>query len=238
MKLKELYKERDIPKWHEANVFDKQIWKDKNGKVIGAYFPEINANMKVLVDFIFDNCRSSKKSFIPHVYGDRQLESIFFGALRLDGSIGRHCPMLSAIHKDEANNELLTAISYLSDISVEFASKEPELKVLFDKMKVQQKMICDEKICISDHYTSGSVNFNGLLGLHYDTASLQGVYNIILYKRDGEGGNLILPNEELVVDAKDYSMAILNVKENLHGVTEFRGKSRDCIVFYAVNQTG
>ena len=37
-------------------------------------------------------------------------------------------------------------------------------------------MICDDKICISDHYTSGSVNFNGLLGLQNDTAEK------ILYK--------------------------------------------------------
>lgn len=237
MKLTD-YKERDIPGWHEANVFDKQIWEGKSGKLIGAYFPEVSDDIKYLIDFVFQEAKAKKKSFIPHVYGDRQLESIFFGALRTDGSIGRHCPMLSAIHKESGNNELLTAISYLADLSVEFASQELELKPLFEKMKVQQKMLCDSNICISDHYTSGSVNFNGLLGLHYDTASLPAVYNIILYKRDGEGGNLILPNEELVIDAKSYSMAILNVRENLHGVTEFRGKSRDCIVYYAVNQTG
>lgn len=237
MKLKELYKERDIPGWHEPNVTEKAIWKDSKGKVIGAYFPEVDDNIKYLLDYIIESSKVVNKSFIPHVYGNRQLESIFFGALRTDGSIGRHCPMISAIHKEESNTELLTAISYLSDVAVEFASQDPELKVLFDKMKIQQRTICDSRICISDHYTSGSVNFNGLLGLHYDTASLPGVYNIILYKRDGEGGNLIIPNEELVVDAKSYSMAILNVRENLHGVTEFRGRSRDCIVFYAVNQT-
>ncbi len=234
MKLQD-YKEREIPGWHEPNVTTKQILRNEKGKIIGAYFPEITPNIKFLIDYIIDGGKYQKKSLIPHVYGDRQLESIFFGGLRTDGSIGRHCAMIAAYHKEKDNHAMLSAISLLSDLGVEFASRENDLKPLFEKMKLQQKLKCNADVCISDHYTSGSINFNGLLGLHFDTASLPDVYNVIFWRVKGEGGHLIIPQHGLVIESKSYSMALLNVRENMHGVTAFKGESRDSIVFYGVN---
>lgn len=235
MKLTD-YKERDIPGWHEPNVTEETIFRDEKGGIIGAYFPEISDNMRFLVDYIIDKTKNSGKSFIPHVYGDRKLESIFYGGLRTDGSIGRHCALIAQYHKEEENHDALCAISYLSDIAVEFASsKNEELKSLYEAQERQQRLICNQDVVISKHFTSGSVNFDGLLGMHYDTASLPGVYNVILYRREGEGGNLIIPKYNICADAKSYSMAILRVKDNMHGVSAFRGKHRDCIVYYGVN---
>lgn len=234
MKLSD-YKERDIPGFHDPNVFEEAYFRRKD-KLMGAYFPETNDSIRFLIDYIIEECRGGKKSFIPHVYGDRRLESIFFGGLRLDGSLGRHRCSLAAFHKDKENNDVLKAISLLGELGVEFASsKSDELKTVFEQQKRQQKLLCDSSVCITNHYTSGSVNFNGLLGLHYDTASLPNVLNLIFYKRKGSGGNLLLPEHNLCVDSKSYSLAILNVRENLHGVTAFDGEYRDSIVYYSVN---
>ena len=232
------YKERDIAGWHEPNVWDETIIRHK-GVIVGAFFPELTPNMEFLIDFIIETCRGDKKSFIPHVYGGRQLESIFFGGLRTDGSLGRHRAMLSAIHREEKNNELLMAIALLGELGVRFASgKSPEINEAFQKQRRQQDLLCDDTVCITPHYTSGSVNYNGLLGLHYDTASLPGVLNLIFYKRKGKGGNLILPELDLCIDSRSYSLALLNVREVMHGVSAFEGEYRDSIVFYSINGMG
>lgn len=88
MKLTD-YKERDIPGWHEPNVTTETILRYK-GRVVGAYFPVTTPTISFLIDYIIEGCRGSTKSFIPHIYGGAKLESIFFGALRTDGSLGRH----------------------------------------------------------------------------------------------------------------------------------------------------
>ena len=230
------YKERDIPGFHEPNITDEIILKDDEGAVIGAYFPETTGNIKYLMDYILDNVKGTKTSNIPHVYGQRKMESIFFGGLRTDGSLGRHTATISAYHKQAENNSVLVAITLLSDLCVDFASqKSSEIAKVLERQRVQQKLLCNSNVCISDYYTSGSINFNGLLGLHYDTASLNGVFNIICYKRKGKGGNLLLPKQELCIDAKDYSIALLRVKDTLHGVTAFEGDFRDSIIYYSVN---
>jgi hypothetical protein len=77
-----------------------------------------------------------------------------------------------------------------------------------------------------------------LLGLHYDTASLPGVLNLIFYKIKGNGGKLVLPELDMCIDSKSYSLAILNVREIMHGVSAFDGDYRDSIVFYSVNGMG
>lgn len=229
------YKERDIPGWHEPNVTEETIISHK-GKIVGAYFPETTANIRFLIDFIVEGCRDDKKSFIPHVYGGRQLESIFFGGLRTDGSLGRHKCSIAAYHKEKEHIEVLKAVSLLGELGVEFASaKNAEIKEIFENQKRQQRLLCDESVCISSHFTSGSVNFNGLLGLHYDTASLPSVLNLIFYKRRGKGGNLVLPELDLCIDSKSYSLALLNVREIMHGVSAFEGDYRDSIVYYSVN---
>ncbi len=237
MKLTE-YKERDIPGWHEPNVTDEQIIRHK-GKIVGAFFPETNANIRYLIDYIIEGCRSDKKSFIPHVYGDRQLESIFFGGLRTDGSLGRHKCTIAAYHKEEDNIPILKAIALLAELGIQFASeKNSELATAFENQKRQQNLLCEKSVCISNHYTSGSVNYNGLLGLHYDTASLPGVLNLIFYKIKGKGGKLVLPELDTCIDSKSYSLAILNVREIMHGVSAFEGDYRDSIVYYSVNGMG
>lgn len=234
MKLTD-YKERDIPGWHEPNIMEETIIRHK-GKIVGAYFPATTANIKVLIDYIIESCRDDKKSFIPHVYGNRKLESIFFGGLRTDGSLGRHKATIAAYHKDEVNNSILKAISLLGELGVQFASsKNSELKAIFESQKRQQNLLCDKSVCITNHYTSGSINYNGLLGLHYDTASLPNVLNLIFYKRKGSGGNLVLPELDMCINSESYSLAILNVREVLHGVSAFEGEYRDSIVFYSVN---
>jgi hypothetical protein len=237
MKLTD-YKERDIPGWHEPNVTTETIIRNK-GKIVGAFFPETNANIQYLIDYIIEGCRNDKKSFIPHVYGGRQLESIFFGGLRTDGSLGRHKCTIAAFHKEAGNKNILKAISLLAELGVKFASeKSDELAAIFEAQKRQQNLLCEKSVCISNHYTSGSVNYNGLLGLHYDTASLPGVLNLIFYKIKGNGGKLVLPELDMCIDSKSYSLAILNVREIMHGVSAFDGDYRDSIVFYSVNGMG
>jgi hypothetical protein len=232
------YKERDIPGWHEPNITDEKIIRHK-GKIVGAFFPETNANIKYLIDYIIEGCRADKKSFIPHVYGDRRLESIFFGGLRTDGSLGRHKCTIAAYHKSEDNKGILKAIALLAELGIKFASeKDSELATAFENQKRQQALLCEKSVCISNHYTSGSVNYNGLLGLHYDTASLPGVMNLIFYKIKGNGGKLVLPGLNTCIDSKSYSLAILNVKEIMHGVSAFDGEGRDSIVYYSVNGMG
>ena len=236
MKLTD-YKERDIPGWHEPNITNETIIRHK-GKIVGAYFPDTTENIKTLIDYIIENGRDQKKSLIPHVYNNRQLESIFFGALRTDGSLGRHKATLSSYHQHERNNNTLKAVSLLGELGVRFAAERNiEIKEMFEKQKRQIKLLCDSNLCITNHYTSGSINYNGLLGLHYDTASLPDVLNMIFYKRKGNGGNLILPELDICIDSSSYSLALLNVRDIMHGVSEFKGEYRDCIVFYAVNGT-
>jgi hypothetical protein len=229
------YRERDIPGWHEPNITERYIIRH-HGRLIGAYFPDTTPNIRALIDYIIETCRKDRKSFIPHVYGGRKLESIFFGGLRADGSLGRHRCTLAAYHKDEANLPVLKAIALLGELGVEFASgQDDEIARMFDQQRRQQRLLCDSLVCITDHFTSGSVNYNGLLGLHYDPSSLPNVLNMIFYKRDGRGGNLLLPELDLCIDARSYSMALLMVRDVLHGVTAFEGNYRDSIIFYSIN---
>jgi hypothetical protein len=237
MKLTE-YKPKDIAGFHDANVFEQTLIK-RNGKIVGAYFPETNENIKYLIDYIAEGFRANKRSLIPHGFHTEQIESIFFGGLRTDGSLGRHKCMLSVTHKDSKNSNKLKAVSLLGELGVKFVcEKYSEFIPIFENQKKQQSLLCDENVCITNHFTSGSVNYNGLLEFHRDIASLPNVFNLIFYKRQGKGGNLILPELDLCIDSKSYSLALLNVKDVLHGVSSFEGFSRDSVVYYSINGMG
>jgi hypothetical protein len=234
MKLTE-YKSRDVAGWHEANITEDEVIYAKNGTIAAAYFAETTPNIRFLINFVINGFDSKSKSLIPHGFNELDFKATFFGGLRTDGSIGRNACTIAGTHKDIDNSELLEAISILGELGVQLASTNSTLEQAFNRQKLQQKLLCDKNVCITDHYTSGSVNFDGVLEFHKDIASLPDVYNIIFYKKTGKGGHLILPEYDVSIDCKDYSMAVLRVKDTLHGVSKVIKGNRHSIVYYSVN---
>lgn len=90
-------------------------------------------------------------------------------------------------------------------------------------------------------FTSGIVNRNNQLKYHFDAGNFKGVLsNMVVFKKDIEGGHLVIPELDLALEVGDNTLSIFNGQEILHGVSTIEYKNeaayRYSIVYYSLEQ--
>ena len=90
-------------------------------------------------------------------------------------------------------------------------------------------------------FTSGIVNKNNQLKYHFDAGNFKGVLsNMVVFKKDVDGGHLIIPELDIALEVADNTLTIFNGQEILHGVSTIEYKNeqayRYSIVYYSLEQ--
>lgn len=88
-------------------------------------------------------------------------------------------------------------------------------------------------------FTTCNFNFNHAIPYHRDTGNIKNVFsNVIIYKRDIVGGELVFPEWGITLAQDDGYIGIFDGQKYLHGVTPVKRTNekgyRASIVFYAL----
>ena len=90
-------------------------------------------------------------------------------------------------------------------------------------------------------FTSGIVNKNNQLKYHYDAGNFKGVLsNMVVFKKDVDGGHLVIPELDIVLEVEDNTLTIFNGQDILHGVSTIEYENehayRYSVVYYSLEQ--
>lgn len=105
---------------------------------------------------------------------------------------------------------------------------------------VEEKVLPEWRITNSP-FTSGIVNKNNPLKYHFDAGNFKDVLsNMVVFKRDIEGGFLAVPEFNIGLECADNTLVIFDGQKILHGVTPIGQAStlsyRYSIVYYSLKQ--
>lgn len=90
-------------------------------------------------------------------------------------------------------------------------------------------------------FTSGIVNKNNPLKYHLDSGNFKGLMsNMLVLKKDVDGGFLVIPELDIALECPDGSLVIFNGQRILHGVSPIENKYdtsyRYSVVYYSLEQ--
>lgn len=90
-------------------------------------------------------------------------------------------------------------------------------------------------------YTSGIANNNNALGYHRDRGNFDNYWSAMaVFKRDIEGGNLIVKDYNVKIKFSDRSIFFFNGQQWWHGVTPIKKLTKDAyrftVVYYALRE--
>lgn len=90
-------------------------------------------------------------------------------------------------------------------------------------------------------FTSGIVNKNNKLKYHFDAGNFKGLLsNMVVLKKDVDGGHLVIPELDLALEVPDGALVIFNGQKILHGVSDIHYKNdlayRYSVVYYSLEQ--
>lgn len=110
------------------------------------------------------------------------------------------------------------------------------------KNVVEEKILPEWKIDNSV-FTSGIVNKDNPLKYHFDAGNFKGVLsNMVAFKKNVAGGNLVIPSYNIKLEISDSSLCIFDGQSILHGVSPFTAIKpeqehyRYTIVYYSLEQ--
>jgi hypothetical protein len=107
--------------------------------------------------------------------------------------------------------------------------------------KVVVEKVKPEWIISGTPFTSGIVNKNNPLKYHLDSGNFKGLMsNMLVLKKDVEGGHLVIPELDIALECRDGALVIFNGQKILHGVSpiEYSNKYayRYSVVYYSLEQ--
>ena len=139
------------------------------------------------------------------------------GSIPPKGLVRRHYAKRSAIHLSD------TAKTYVKAMLLLVGEVERIMEERMSKQyRLQKKQLgrCGDKWRLGDLFTSGISNYNVAARYHRDVANWDECVNVIMTKRhNAKGGNLSIPDHDVVADQCDGSMLIYPAWSNVHGVT-------------------
>lgn len=160
--------------------------------------------------------------------------SAIIGRVPPQPQFGRNYCKMSSIHDDKNSQIFIKAMILL------LKEGEKLIKEILPKQYERQKnMYADERIKLSDMYTSSISNNNISAPFHIDTKNEPNTVNIIICKRlNSKGGDLHIPDYNATIGQQDNSILIYPAWRNMHGVTPiiptFEGGYRNSLIFYAL----
>lgn len=148
-----------------------------------------------------------------------------------------YCTVTSMAHNYPKQHHVIT--DFAKELVGYYRDYFPEQYEYHNKL-VEDKVMQDWKIGGSP-FTSGIVNRNNQLKYHFDAGNFKGVLsNMVVFKKDVDGGHLVIPELDLALEVEDNTLTIFNGQEILHGVSTIEYKNpaayRYSIVYYSLEQ--
>ncbi|MDP2654884.1 MAG: hypothetical protein Q8Q08_12760, partial [Candidatus Omnitrophota bacterium] len=145
----------------------------------------------------------------------------------------------SASMNREHPRETELVLEYGRRVAQEYRAALPELYAAHESA-VAAKILKEWRI-EGTPFTSGIVNKNNPLKYHFDSGNFKGVYsNMLVFKRDIEGGHLSCPEYGIGFELKHNSLLMFDGQDILHGVKPIRRLTPDVmrysIVYYSLRK--
>lgn len=160
--------------------------------------------------------------------------SAILGAVAPKPHMRRNYATISSVHSHESAKTFVTGMLMLVKQSEELIKE-----IMPEQFESQQKQIQEvpEKYRFGRLFTSSISNYNISAHYHVDTANIKDTVNVIITKRlNATGGNLHVPDHNLVIDQCDNSVLVYPAWRSLHGVTPiiptFENGYRNSLIFY------
>lgn len=140
---------------------------------------------------------------------------------------------------NESPKEHFVISSYASKVSKYYEDFFP-VKYREHKDLVSEK-VKEEWVIKDSPFTSGIVNKNSQLKYHIDGGNFKGMLsNMVVFKKDVEGGYLVIPELDIALEVADKSLTIFNGQILVHGVSPIEYKNSEAyrfsIVYYSLEQ--
>lgn len=148
-----------------------------------------------------------------------------------------YCTVTSMALNHKKQHHIIT--SFAKELVGFYSEYFPE-QYEFHTKTVEEKVMQDWTIGGSP-FTSGIVNKNNQLKYHLDSGNFKGVLsNMVVFKKDVDGGHLIIPELDIALEVEDNTLTIFNGQDIVHGVStiEYRNTQayRYSIVYYSLEQ--
>jgi hypothetical protein len=148
-----------------------------------------------------------------------------------------YCTVTSMAHNYPKQHHVIT--DFAKELVGYYREHFPE-QYEYHNAVVEERVMQDWKIGGSP-FTSGIVNRNNQLKYHFDAGNFKSVLsNMVVFKKDIEGGHLIIPEFDLALEVEDNTITIFNGQDILHGVSSIEYKNdsayRYSLVYYSLEQ--
>ncbi len=230
------YKTGDTCGAKKPNLKEDSIF-EFNGKIIGFFIKKISPKMQKVANFADQELRSKRvpKSIMNRSSSNVAQFSTIIGAIPKKHHLGRHYVGFSSVHRQKSAQNFIRAMKYLA-----FLSEEKIKKNMPDQYEIQKNILSaasKKELNLCKLFTSSISNFNISAPFHQDNGNLKNTVNVIINKKFAvTGGNLFVPDFDLVFDGCDNSMIVYPAWMSLHAVTPIiqnkKNGYRNSLVFY------
>lgn len=244
------YKRNDSPTSLIPNVVDSTLFLDSIGNKVGFYLRSLPDDVNDVLEYCNKELRSdrvpkstmyrrlplgTKSKTGAWEYDTVEQESVIIGSVPAKPHQRRPFNSISQVHLKNSASAFIKGMIVLAKLS------ENLIKDIMPEQYFIQKKIIEENVLkkfrFGDLFTSSISNYNIAANYHQDNRNLKNTVNVIYSKKENaSGGNLHVPDYDLVFDNVDGSMICYPAWANLHGVTPIlptkKGGYRNSIVFY------
>tara|TARA_R110000868_G_scaffold234542_7_gene488262 strand:- start:949 stop:1749 length:801 start_codon:yes stop_codon:yes gene_type:complete len=200
------------------------------GKIVGAYF-KLGMNDKYQGELL-QSLKDTKFLFAKRSSGIKNTSKVFGFQPRMPIKQQNYCTLAAY------NNENPTGLRYMKQlmqaISVAYEKLLPGM-AREHKRTLENEVLPEWKL--NPYFTSGIINKNNQLVYHYDRGNFSEPSAMYISAKEVEGGELYIPEFNLLIEPKNDYVLIFDGKKWLHGVMPFQlfqTSHRYTIVFYSL----
>ncbi len=244
------YKRNDNPPELIPNVIDSTLFLDSDGNKVGFYLRSLPNDVNDVLGYCNKELRSKrvpKSTMYRHLplgtksetgaweYSSVEQESVIIGAVPAKPHQRRPFNSISQVHLKSSASAFIKGMIVLAKLSENLIKDIMPEQYFIQKKTIEENVL--KKFRFGDLFTSSISNYNIAANYHQDNRNLKNTVNVIYSKKENaNGGNLHVPDYDLVFDNVDGSMICYPAWANLHGVTPIlptkKGGYRNSIVFY------
>lgn len=169
--------------------------------------------------------------------GGLKTQSKIFGYMPRNAIRSDFCHIAAMSQEEEKQHKVITDFGkILSD----YYKEHMPTHFNYHQQVVEEKVLQDWKI-EGTPFTSGIVNKNNKLKYHLDSGNFKNLLsNMVVLKRDVEGGHLVIPELDIALECPDGAIVLFNGQNILHGVSEIfynnPSSYRYSVVYYSLEQ--
>lgn len=226
----------------EPNVKEDTLF-TVGGQAIGFFIRELKGDITKYLDIANNELRSKRvpKDEMKRSSGLRDKEKEVLQYSTIIGGVPPRSHMLRPYATMSSVHQVKTAQTFIKAMLIVATRAEEIIHTIAPEIYNQQAETINANIPLKWRFgrlfTSSISNYNISANFHRDTGNLENCSNVIITKRkDSTGGNLFVPDYNLVFDCVDNSMIVYPAWRNVHAVTPIvptkSGGYRNSLVFY------